>query len=82
VGPVRRADGRAIEAGDQVRIAMDVYPACEGGDGYRIPEAAGACATWQTAPRAADLLMAYVSGPLGGKLAPPAAGRIQAPGGS
>jgi len=76
-GPVRRADGRVIGPQDRVRVAMDVYPACEGGDGYRIPEAASACATWQTAPRAADLLMAYVAGPLGGKVAPPPTGRIQ-----
>jgi 5'-nucleotidase/UDP-sugar diphosphatase len=76
-GPIRRADGRVLGPGDELKVAMDVYPACEGGDGYRIPEAAGACATWQTAPRAADLLMAYVAGPLGGKVAPPAAGRIQ-----
>jgi 5'-nucleotidase / UDP-sugar diphosphatase len=76
-GPIRLADGRVLGPGDELKVAMDVYPACEGGDGYRIPEAAGACATWQTAPRAADLLMAYVAGPLGGKVTPPAAGRIQ-----
>ena len=76
VGAVRRPDGRAVAPGDQLKVAMDVYPACEGGDGYAIPEAGAACGNWQAAPRGADLLMGYVAGALGGRVAPPAAGRI------
>ena len=38
-GDVRRAGGRRPRAGDTVRVAFPVYPACEGGDGYEIPEA-------------------------------------------
>jgi hypothetical protein len=53
-----------------------VYPACEGGDGYDVPEAAPACATRDSAPRAAELLMKYVSDSLRGVVAAPPAGRI------
>lgn len=68
VGDLRRADGRVIAAGDQLRLAVPVYLACEGGDGYVIPEARDACADWSRAPRAADLLMAEIRGPLGGTI--------------
>ena len=61
----------------QFGVAFDVYPACEGGDGYKVPEAAGACAAWQSAPRSADLLMTYVRDSLGGKVAPPTGGRVK-----
>ena len=76
VGDVVRADGRPIGAADVVRVAFDVYPACEGGDGYAVPEAKEACATWRTAPRAADLLVRHVTERLGGKIVVPEAGRI------
>jgi 2',3'-cyclic-nucleotide 2'-phosphodiesterase (5'-nucleotidase family) len=76
VGDVRRADGRIVAPGDVLKVAFDVYPACEAGDGYKVPEAASACAAWQTAPRGADLLTGYVTEKLGGSVAPPAGGRI------
>lgn len=79
VGDIQRvaADtGRAIGAGDTVRVAMPAYPACEGGDGYRIPEAAASCTQAASAPRAADLLIRYFSDSLGGTIKPPPGGRI------
>lgn len=65
-----------IAAGDTLTVAMPAYPACEGGDGYRIPEAAASCAGAGSAPRAADLLIQYLSDSLGGKVALPPGGRI------
>ena len=76
VGDILRTDGRPIGAAESVRVAFDVYPACEGGDGYVIPEAKEPCATWQAAPRAADLLRQHVSERLGGKIPAPEGGRI------
>ena len=57
-------------------MAIPVYPACEGGDGYEVPEAAGACASRDSAPRAADLLMKYVGDSLRGVVVAPDTGRI------
>jgi hypothetical protein len=76
VGDVRRASGGTIGAGDVVRVAIPVYPACDGGDGYEVPEAASACADRASAPRAADLLMKYVTDSLRGEVAAPPAARI------
>ena len=76
VGDVRRQGSGVIGPGDTVRVAIPVYPACEGGDGYRVPEAADACAARASAPRAADLLMKYVGDSLRGEVVAPAAGRI------
>jgi 2',3'-cyclic-nucleotide 2'-phosphodiesterase (5'-nucleotidase family) len=76
VGEVRRGSGGTIAPADTVRVAIPVYPACEGGDGYQVPEAAPACADRDSAPRAADLLMKYVSDSLRGVVSAPAAGRI------
>ncbi len=75
-GDVRRAGDGPIGPEDTVRIAIPVYPACEGGDGYDVPEAASACAERTAAPRAADLLTRYVGDSLRGEVAPPARGRI------
>jgi 5'-nucleotidase len=76
-GDVRRASGGVIKAQDTIKVAIPVYPACEGGDGYDVPEAQAACEGRATAPRAADLLTRYVGDSLGGKVAaPPPAGRI------
>ena len=66
----------AIAPNDTVRVAMPAYPACEGGDGYRIPEAAESCTGAGAAPRAADLLIRHLSDSLGGKVPSPAGGRI------
>jgi 5'-nucleotidase / UDP-sugar diphosphatase len=70
------AEAAAIAAGDTVRVAMPAHAACEGGDGYKIPEAAESCTQASSAPRAADLLTHYLSDSLGGKIALPESGRI------
>ena len=76
VGDVVRPGGGVIAPTDTVRVAMGSYPACEGGDGYRIPEAASSCTGAASGPRAADLLIQYLADSLGGKVAVPARGRI------
>jgi hypothetical protein len=78
VGPneIRRESGIPLRPADVVRVALNVYPACEGGDGYQIGEAAPACAERQSGPRAADLLVDHVRDRLGGRMTAPAAGRI------
>jgi 2',3'-cyclic-nucleotide 2'-phosphodiesterase (5'-nucleotidase family) len=75
-GEVRRAAGGTLGAGDTVRVAVPVYPACDGGDGYEIPEAAPACAARASAPRAADLLVRFIADSLKGQVTVPPAGRI------
>jgi 2',3'-cyclic-nucleotide 2'-phosphodiesterase (5'-nucleotidase family) len=76
VGDVTRVGGATLGAGDTVQVVMPTYPACQGGDGYSIPEAAESCTHASAGPRAADLLMRYLSDSLGGKLALPQGGRI------
>ncbi|MGE5926365.1 MAG: bifunctional metallophosphatase/5'-nucleotidase [Gemmatimonadota bacterium] len=76
VGDIRRAGSGVIGPDDTVRVAFGVYPACEGGDGYRIPEAAEACRTWEQAPRAADLVIRHVREGLNGQVTAPPPGRI------
>jgi hypothetical protein len=61
---------------DTLRVAVPVYPACEGGDGYVIPEAAPACAARASAPRAADLLVRLIGDSLKGEVTAPAGKRI------
>ena len=75
-GELRGAGGGVIEGGDTIRVAVPVYPACEGGDGYDIPEAAPACAARAEAPRAADLLQRFIADSLRGEVGTPATGRI------
>jgi 2',3'-cyclic-nucleotide 2'-phosphodiesterase (5'-nucleotidase family) len=75
-GDVRRTGGGVIRTQDTVQVAIPVYPACDGGDGYEVPEAAAACAARASAPRAADLLTKYLSDSLGGQVATPPTGRI------
>jgi 5'-nucleotidase len=75
-GEVRRSGGGAIGGNDTVRLAFPVYPACDHGDGYDVPEALPACAARQSAPRAADLLMQYVTDSLSGEIQAPVDGRI------
>jgi hypothetical protein len=75
-GDIRRESGMPLRPADVVRVALNVYPACEGGDGYQIGEAAPACAERQSGPRAADLLVDHVRDRLGGRMTAPAAGRI------
>ncbi len=76
LGDVRLADGRVLGSGDTLSVAFAGYPACEGGDGYRVPEAQTACGGVAQAPRAADLLIRYVTDSLRGRIRPPAEGRI------
>ena len=76
VGDVVRTGGGVIAPTDTVRVAMGTYAACEGGDGYKISEAASSCTGAASGPRAADLLIRYFADSLGGKVAVPARGRI------
>ena len=76
VGNVTRSDGKVIGPNDTIRLAFNVYPACEGGDGYTVPEAKAACDARASAPRAVDLVKKHVTETLGGKIAPPTAGRV------
>jgi 5'-nucleotidase len=75
-GDVRLSGGAVIAPRDTLMVAIPVYPACEGGDGYDVPEAAAACASRAAAPRAADLLMKYLADSLKGEVGPPTKGRI------
>jgi 5'-nucleotidase / UDP-sugar diphosphatase len=76
VGELRRADGRVLAPGDTVTTAFGIYPACEGGDGYSVPEASAACARRDTAPRAVDLLTRYITDSLGGRIEAPKPSRV------
>jgi 2',3'-cyclic-nucleotide 2'-phosphodiesterase (5'-nucleotidase family) len=75
-GELRRTGGGAIGGSDTVRLAFPVYPACGHGDGYDVPEALAACSARQSAPRAVDLLMQYVTDSLRGEIRAPTDGRI------
>ncbi len=80
VGDLRRPDGSVLRQEDTARVAFGVYPACEGGDGYQVPEAAEACDQWrrsrETKPRAVDLLVRYIKEHLNGQVDAPPQGRI------
>ncbi len=76
VGDIRRASGSALAPGDSVRVAFGVYSACEGGDGYSVPEAQSACASRQSAPRAVDLLIQYIADSLKGRIEAPKNSRV------
>jgi 5'-nucleotidase/UDP-sugar diphosphatase len=75
-GQLTNSDNRLIATTDCVLVAMPTYLACAGGDGYNVPEAAGACAAAARAPRAADLLAEHIAERLGGRVTPPPGGRI------
>jgi 5'-nucleotidase len=76
VGELRRGNGTVLAPGDTVIAAFGVYPACEGGDGYSVPEAASACAERRSAPRAVDLLTHYIADSLRGRVEAPKASRV------
>jgi 5'-nucleotidase len=76
VGDIRKTDGTVVKPTDTIKLAFNVYPACEGGDGYVVPEAKQACANQASGPRAVDLLVQHITKTLGGKVGPPAAGRV------
>lgn len=74
--PIRMANGRLLQPEETIRMAFDAYPACEGGDGYQVPEAELACRDTASAPRAVDLLARYIAHDLHGTITPPTAARI------
>ncbi len=76
VGDLRRASGRPLGPQDSVRVALGVYSACEGGDGYSVPEARSACDKRESAPRAVDLLMQYITDSLKGRIEAPKNSRV------
>lgn len=74
VGELTRPDGTPIRADEALSVTFVAYPACEGGDGYEVPEAATPCQRSGEGPRVADLLIRKVRE--GGPLEPPPGGRI------
>ncbi len=76
IGEIRRGDGKVLAPTDTVTAAFSVYPACEGGDGYSVPEAASACGQRQSAPRAVDLLTRYITESLRGRIQAPKDARV------
>jgi 2',3'-cyclic-nucleotide 2'-phosphodiesterase (5'-nucleotidase family) len=77
VGNLNRQGGGPIRPTDTLAVAFPVYPACEGGDGYAVPEAKSGCDSRASAPRAVDLLTAYITDSMGGTLVAPADGRMK-----
>ncbi len=79
VGELRRTDGRVIAMTDTLRLTTVTYPACRGGDGYKVPEAAGVCASLERAPtafpRTADLVIQHLEA-MNGRIVPPTIGRV------
>lgn len=75
VGDIRR-NGRTITAGDSLQVAFGAYSACQGGDGYKVPEADAACTRRASAPRAIDLLMRYIADTLEGRIEAPKDPRV------
>jgi 2',3'-cyclic-nucleotide 2'-phosphodiesterase (5'-nucleotidase family) len=79
VGALARDDGRTIEAGDTVQVTLVTYPACRGGDGYRIPEAMPVCRTVEqnplVAPRTVDLVLQHLER-MNGRIVAPPLGRV------
>jgi 5'-nucleotidase/UDP-sugar diphosphatase len=76
VGDVVRTDGRVIRPTDTIRLSFNVYPACDGGDGYVVPEAKGECEQREKRPRAVDLLLKHIGQDLNGTVVAPPAGRV------
>ena len=79
VGELRRGDGRTLAPTDTVRLTMVTYPACRGGDGYKVPEAAAVCKALEnspaTAPRTADLVSRHLES-MNGRIVQPPTGRV------
>jgi 2',3'-cyclic-nucleotide 2'-phosphodiesterase (5'-nucleotidase family) len=76
VGDIRRSEGAVLGPRDTVVVAFGVYTACEGGDGYKVPEAVPACGRPDAAPRALDLLTRYITDSLRGEIQSPRVGRV------
>ncbi|HYW30348.1 MAG TPA: 5'-nucleotidase C-terminal domain-containing protein [Gemmatimonas sp.] len=79
VGGLTRDDGRTITPTDTLRVTFVAYPACRGGDGYVIPEAATVCATMAAtptaAPRTTDLVLRHLES-MNGRIVAPPVGRV------
>jgi len=75
-GPVTTSIGNTLYPDQLYRLSLPAYLACRGGDGYKIPEAAEACASAASGPRVADLVVAHFGQRLGGRIAPPTGPRI------
>ena len=79
VGTVNRSDGRPIVDTDSIKVTLVTYPACRGGDGYKIPEAAEVCRKIEidptSAPRTVDLVIAHIVG-MAGTIVWPKIGRV------
>ena len=75
-GPVTTPSGTSIYPDQIYRLSIPAYLACRGGDGYKVPEAAGPCAATASAPRVTDLVVAHFGQRLGGRIAAPEGGRI------
>lgn len=76
VGDIMRTSGSVIGPSDTIRLSFGVYPACESGDGYSVPEAKEACDNRMQAPPAVELLLRHIAERLGGKIDAPAGGRV------
>jgi 2',3'-cyclic-nucleotide 2'-phosphodiesterase (5'-nucleotidase family) len=76
VGDIRRGNGKVVGSSDTVSVTLNSYPACQGGDGYQIPEASSMCGQLQSAPRAVDLLSRYITDSLGGRVEAPKTSRV------
>jgi 5'-nucleotidase / UDP-sugar diphosphatase len=76
VGEIRRTQGTVLGPRDTVVVAFGAYTACDGGDGYKVPEAMPACGRREAAPRALDLLTRYITDSLKGKIDPPRDSRV------
>jgi 5'-nucleotidase/UDP-sugar diphosphatase len=76
VGDIRRSQGAVLGPRDTVVVAFGAYTACDGGDGYRVPEAMPACGRREAAPRALDLLTRYIADSLKGRIDPPKDSRV------
>jgi 2',3'-cyclic-nucleotide 2'-phosphodiesterase (5'-nucleotidase family) len=80
VGALLRPNGTPITDGEMLRVALVTYPACQSGDGYKVPEAAEVCkaveANPESSPRTAALLIQYVAA-MGGTIVAPPVGRIK-----
>lgn len=75
-GDIRRTGGGLLGPADTVRVALGAYTACDKGDGYVVAEAETACAGRESAPRAADLLIQYITDSLDGKIETPRRSRV------
>lgn len=79
VGALTRDDGRVIQPNDTLRVTFVTYPACRGGDGYRVPEAAAVCraldANPTSSPRTADLVLQHLAN-MQGRIEAPPLGRV------